>query len=100
MNCPEWLGLAEHCGLHVPTPPIFFVRPNWVFESSFSHPTFTVARIEFAVSTFIQFLRVATDDVFGSFCLYEIVQLEKHVWLRLCLSVILLIEFMSIKKIV
>lgn len=67
VDCHEWRGLETHCALHVPTSPVFSYFSSWVFERSFLHLVFTVARSTLAVSVVVQLLQVTTDKLLGSF---------------------------------
>lgn len=71
-----------------------------MFEGHFPHPVFTFSRSEFAVSAAVQFLRVATDDLFGSFHLDDRVHPEKPLLVALHPVIVLLIDFVDIREIV
>lgn len=80
--------------------PVLSYNSNWLFEGSFRHPIFTVVQSKFAVSAVNKFLRVATDGVFGSFRVDDRVWPRKFLLAALRPSVISLIDFMNIKRMV
>lgn len=100
IDCPEWRGLESHRALHVPATPVFSYYSKWVFVESFGHLIVTVAQSKFTKSTAIMFSWVATEGVFGSFCINDSVCIGKPLLVALRLSVILLIDFMDIKEVV
>lgn len=44
VDCSEWRGLKTNRALSVPNSPVLSYYSNWVFEGSFRHLFFTVAR--------------------------------------------------------
>lgn len=71
-----------------------------MFEGSFRHLVLTVAQSVFAVSAAAQLLRVATKDLFGSFCVKDRAHPEKPLLAALRPIVISLINFLDTREMV
>lgn len=96
VDCSKWRGLKTHRALHVPTSSDLSNYSNWVLEGSSRHLVFMIARDELAVSVATLLLRVATDGLFGSYCLEDPIRPRKPLLVALHPSAILLIENMDI----
>lgn len=97
-DCPEWYVLETSRVLKGPSLSVFSYYSHWVFENSFRHLIFTIVRSKFAVSTAVQFLRVATNYVFLSFLVVDRARPMKPLLSALLLSFISLLDCMLIKE--
>lgn len=100
VNCPMWHGLELHLVLLVPASPFFAYYSNYAFENRLESLIFTIARSEIASSAALLFLQTAMERVLSTCSVSSRVQVKKLLLASLRLSVVRVINFMDIKKMV